>query len=283
MESILTAAALPADNAWLGSGADIVAASVAVISIIFAIISVGQARKANAAATESATSASRSNGIAVGANGLASSANSIARDANGTADAALALAERAFQAESEVRAREQARLVYAEEAVMYLAGPGSDLSLLSHFLDESPQFVLKRDGGGPILGREEREEPGVDIPVEALIARVQVVIVEVVVHNRSAELLPDVRVSLMTPTADVDVDGLSGATGAILPGGRDVVRFVMREGHPQIFLPVLTFQDSLGEWWTRRGFGIVTRWEGDAPQPVAIPEDTATYKTWTVR
>lgn len=258
--------------------ADWVAAGAAILALVGTVIALVQSGKANKHAKNSLETANSANGIATeantlatGANSLASGANTLATEANALAGEANTISDRVFAADVRVREQSQARLVYAAiEQDPMLWRKDREVERLPVPLDWSSLVDIEI----PFDQLFEFRDP----PYERIWAVQELTVIDVSVHNLSDEVIADALVELFHPDQTDRVE-VGVHTRAILPHTHVTAQFVLK-GARSGYQPQLTFLDSGGKWWTRRGFEPMFETPKELhPTPPENPRDMGMYRS----
>lgn len=201
-------------------------------------------------------------GVAVAAAGAAfwalkynKAANAHARDAADAAAKSNELTAQAYRDDVRVRDEAQARLVYATL-------DGGQPVILGG--TEVPKPWFQEAALVPLQGMTYEHESGVPYVSEA--ARTVVVRV----HNRSAEIISSIRVTLFDDSQKLELDTAPGWI-VLLPDESAAFEFLVPFGDTR-YLPNIAFRDSTGKYWTRRGFDPIAALPDERRNEYGLPK-----------
>lgn len=182
-------------------------------------------------------------------------ANAHARDAADAAAKSNELTAQAYRDDVRVRDEAQARLVYAT------LGAGHPVILGG---TEVPKPWAQEAALVPLQGMTYEHASGLPYVSEA--ARTVVVRV----HNRSAEIISSIRVTLFDDSQKLELDTAPGWI-VLLPDESAAFEFLVPFGDTR-YLPNIAFRDSTGKYWTRRGFDPIAALSNERRNEYGLPK-----------
>lgn len=152
------------------------------------------------------------------------------------------IAQRVYTDDVRVRNEAQARMVYSKVrgVSVYFKGEGIPAHNDEHSMTQVGGNVLgsNEDGTGDLYALEDTQ------------------IIDLTIYNGSSEIIGAFQAQLYDMTHRVTIPGSIGAD-AVLPGeSTPLIRIAVPGGHGN-YLPEISFRDSAGLFWSRRGFDPV--------------------------